>query len=329
MGRSGTTLLTNMLNSHPNVIATPENEFLLFSFSSFLRKQFDNETTIKSFINLFSYNFSKIVSIWRPSGHLEKDIYQLQHKTYANVCKLAYLNFPLAHKNKQDVNHVIDKNPIYSLHIDKINTVYPDAKYIVLVRDFRDNAVSRKKYGNTKDSIFMLAASWNYFYDKIFASLKKHNIRCITIRYEDLASDPENTLKTICSYLNIKYSENMLHFQEHIDKTKDYAKQNLSSDVYNKITEMHSNLYKDVNTNRVKAYEKELSEEEISVLNFFCNDYGKKFNYINENRSGLNDSKFSWKLNFFYTNAKLHLYYRLKNMYFKLPVGLRLQFLKK
>ncbi len=329
MGRSGTTLLTNMLNSHPKVIATPENEFMLFSYSSFLKKRFDNETTIKAFLNLFSYNFSKIVSIWKPSADLKKDIYQLQDKTYANVCKLTYLNFPLAHKNKADVSYVIDKNPIYSLHIDKMNAIYPNSKYIVLVRDFRDNAVSRKKYGNTKDSIFMLAASWNYFYKQIFSSLKKHDINHINIRYEDLASNPENTLKTICSYLNIEYSESMLHFQEHIDKTKDYAKQNLSSEVFEKITEMHSNLYKDVNTNRVKSYEKELDTKEISILNFFCKEYGKKFNYIDDNSVLVTDSKFLWKLNFFFTNSKLNLYYNLKNLYFRLPVSLRLKFLKK
>ncbi len=326
MGRSGTTLLTNMLNSHPFVIATPENEFILFSFHSFFGKKFTNQKTITSFTNMFSYNFSKIVSIWKPSENLTHDIQKLKNKTYANICKLAYLNFPLANKNVSAVTHVVDKNPIYSLHIDKINRVYPDAKYIVLVRDFRDNAVSRKKYGNTKDSIFMLAASWNYFYKKIFSKLNQLNINYITVRYEDLASDPESTLKNICHYLKIEYSENMLQFQHQIDKTKEHAKQNLSDSVFNKITEMHANLYKEVNTNRVNAYEKELNQEEILALNFFCNEYGQKFNYINHQAKAVT---FLWRLKFLLANTKLRIYYTLKNVYYRLPLNLRLKFLEK
>jgi hypothetical protein len=329
MGRSGTTLLTNMLNSHPEIISTPENEFILFSFSTFLKKNFNIAAHIQSFINLFNYKFSKIVSIWEPSPELKNDIQNLKEKNYANCCKQVYLNYPLANKNKNTVKLVVDKNPIYSLHLPKLNIVYPDAKYIVLIRDFRDNAVSRKKYGQANDSIFKLAASWNYFYEKIFADISKYHLDHLIIRYEDLASNPETTLQKICSYLDIKYSENMLHFQSQISKTKDHAKQNLSNDVFNKITQMHANLDKAVNTNRINAYENELNMEEVSILNFCCKEFGQKFNYLNHNIVDSVSNKFSWKSNFLMSKIKVLTYYALKNIYFKLPVKLRMVFLKK
>lgn len=316
-----------MLNSHPEIISTPENEFLLFSFSSFLKKDFTITSTIRSFVDLCSLNFSKIVSIWKPSQELQADIETLKEKNYGNVCKLVYLNYPLAGKNKQSTRYVIDKNPIYSLHIPKLNTVYPKAKYIVLVRDFRDNAVSRKKYGKANDSIFKLAASWNYFYEKIFADISKLNPDHMIVRYEDLAADPENTLKKICSHLGIEYAENMLHFQGLISKTREHAREHLSHEVYDKITQMHSNLDKDVNTNRVNAFEKELSREEVSILNYCCREFGTRFNYLSSTENY--PAKFSWKYHYFTAKLKVVTYYRLKNLYFKLPVSLRILLLKK
>jgi hypothetical protein len=327
MGRSGTTLLTNMLNSHPEIIATPENEFMLFSYSTFFNKNFSITSNTKAFVDMCSYNFSNIVSIWKPSVELSADINNLKEKSYANVCKLVYLNYPLANKNKITAKYVVDKNPIYSLHIPKLNRVYPDAKYIVLIRDFRDNTVSRKKYGKTNESIFKLAASWNYFYEKIFADISKYHTSHMILRYEDLANDPEQALNKICLHLGISYSESMLHFKDLISKTREHAKQNLSNEVYQKITEMHSNLDKEVNTNRINAYEKELSTEEILILNCCCEKLGKQFNYLSPDEPTA--YKLSWKLKYFVAKSKVILYYRLKNIYYRLPVKLRLAFLKK
>ncbi len=320
MGRSGTTLLTNMLNSNPHIIATPENEFLLFSFHSFFKKDFNNQITVNAFTDLFNYKFSKVVSVWKPSSSLTTDISILKKKTFENICKLVYLNYPIANKNKETTKFVVDKNPVYSLHLNILNRVYPKARYIVLTRDPRDNALSRKTYGNKKESVFLLAASWNYFYEKIFSGIKKHKLDHIVIRYEDLVSHPEDTLRKICSHLSIEFSHDMLNFQELSQKISDHAKQTLTTKTYEKISSMHSNLKKDVNTNRINAYEQGLNEKEIKVIEHFCKPYATLFNYTIANTNRIN---IIWKINYACSRLKLIVYYSLKALYYKLPVKLR------
>jgi hypothetical protein len=324
IGRSGTTLLSNMLNSNPEVISTPENEFILFAESTFKDKSFDDPGVIDSFLRMFQYDYNKVTSIWRPEQKLRDDILKLKEKTFANVCKLVSLNYPIAGKDPSHVKTIVDKNPVYSLHLDRISEVFPEARYIVLVRDFRDNALSRKKYAQRSTSVFELAVSWNYYYEQLFKGIEKHNLNHKIVRYEDLVADSENVLKEICEFLNVTYSPEMLNFQDLSRKIKAHAKESSSEKVFEKISSMHSNLETAVNMNRVEAYRKELSDEEIDILNYVCRSYGEKFRYMDG--TGQNP-KAEWWLKKQMNYIFLGLFYTYSKFYYSLPVGLRLRLL--
>ncbi|MCE3278185.1 MAG: Sulfotransferase domain protein [Bacteroidetes bacterium] len=329
MGRSGTTLLTNMFNSHPNVVSTPENEFLVFAHQSYLDKDFNDKETVDSFLDLLSYNYSTVLSIWQPSPDLKNDIVKLKEKNFANVCKLVYLNYPFAGRNKEEVRFIVDKNPVYSLYLEKLQEIYPVAKYIVLVRDHRDNVLSRKKYADSAKSVFELAVSWNYYYEKIFRDLKKNGLDHKLVRYEDLVADPTAILKELCSYLDINYSDRMFEFQDLSKKIKEHVKENAADKVYNKISKMHSNLDNNVTQKRVKAYEKELSSEEIAIVNYVCSDFALKFGYLEQQEVNDIRPKRSWKFNKFKYELIVSVYYLLKAAYYKLPVSFRIKRLNK
>lgn len=327
MGRSGTTLLTNMLNSNPNIVSSPENEFMLFAYQSFATKDFTSESVVDSFLSLFEFEYNKVTSIWTPSPELRLDIKNLKNKNFANVCKLVYLNYPLANKSKSQVTCLVDKNPVYSLYLDKIAKVFPDACYIVLVRDFRDNILSRKKYAESRSSIFGLALAWNFYYQQIFKKIKQHNLRYKVVKYEDLVANSEQELKGLCSFINVPYVPEMLNFQELSKKMKQHAKLNASDVVYNKISKMHSNIDAEVNQNRVKAYEKELNDSEISILNYLCAEYGKFFGYLPKDAS---EKVFlSWRLKKIFYKLVIRVFHLYRSLYYSIPVSWRVQFLKK
>lgn len=327
MGRSGTTLLTNMLNSNPAVISTPENEFLLFSKASFAEADFSREAVIDSFLGIFNYNYNRVLSIWKPNAAVRQDMLEANEKSFANACRLVYMNYPFANKDKVQIKCVIDKNPIYSLYIDDLRRIYPAAKYIILTRDFRDNVVSRKKYSDKKSSVAELGASWNFFYERIYDVVKKHRLDHYLLRYEDLVAEPEQTLKQLCAYLGVEYSSTMLQFQELSKEINTHVKEKASAEVYNKISRMHGNLEKQVNLNRVKAYEKELSPGDINMLNYVCRKYGREFDYLAPGEAA--PVKASWRLLNAYNRLKMKVYFALHGLYYSLPVGLRLRLLKK
>ncbi|HKC68558.1 MAG TPA: sulfotransferase [Bacteroidia bacterium] len=325
MGRSGTTLLTNILNSHNNLISTPENEFMLFTYSSFRHKKFNSLPTIQSFITIFNYNFNKESSIWKPLPKLKQDIITLNNKNFGNVCKSVYVNYPFI-KDKQNITCIIDKNPIYSLYINKLNKVFPSAKYIVLVRDFRDNILSRKTHAKSKSSIFDLANSWNFYYEKIFSDLKKNKLNYHLIRYEDLVSHPKETLTTLCQFLEIDYSNTMLGFQGLSTEMMQHVKLNEGQQAYKEITQMHANLKNQINATRVRAYEQELSTNEITISNYICNKLGKEFNYI---AKGPTEVELAWRLHKMFSQLKIKIYYLWRSIYYSLPISIRLLFLNK
>ena len=280
MGRSGTTLLSSMLNSNPSVVSTPENEFIVFAWQSFKNKDFGCPAVCDEFVSLFNFNFNKVISIWKPGEKLRSDMQQHSIQTFADACKLVYLNYPFVNKNPAGIKCIVDKNPAYSLYLDKLNVTFPDARYILLVRDFRDNVLSRKKYADSETSIYELAASWNFYYDKIFDSIHALKLNYQLLKYEDLVKDPEATLKKLCSFLSVDYTPGMLNYQDLSKKIKEHVKENKEEQVYDKINKMHANLDNKVNISRVNAYENELSAEEIAILDYVCSGYGKQFGYL-------------------------------------------------
>lgn len=328
IGRSGTTMLTSMLNMHPQVIATPENEFILFSHRSFAYKNFNDPGVVKSFIAMFDYNYNQVINIWKPSPDFEKSLAELPIRNFSNVCKLAYLHYPLSQKDRPGVKWVIDKNPSYSMHMNLLHRLYPQAKFIVIVRDYRDNVVSRRKYSDKPVSLLNLAAAWNFFYEQIFRSVKAFGIQIHIVRYEDLAQAPEQTLQRLCDYLSIAYDPRMLQFQGFSKAIKDHARVTVSGEKFEKIASMHANLDKPVNTDRVDAFRNELSPADIGVLDMACSRYGKQFNYKPANDSTYRVS-FMDRLKYKYAFLQVKVFHLLKNMYYNMPVSLRLRFKQK
>ncbi|HEX8517938.1 MAG TPA: sulfotransferase [Bacteroidia bacterium] len=326
MGRSGTTMLTNMLNSNPETIACPENEFILHSFSSFVSADFNDPAVVDRFAKIFDRDFNRVISIWKPGAEFRGDLLRMKNKSYADACKLAYLNYPISQKDKKTVKLVVDKNPSYSLHIETLHGIFPGAKFIVITRDHRDNIISRKKYSDLNTPLYKLAADWNYYYEQIFKSLAAGGINYHLIRYEDLASQPETALRSLCQYLDIPYAEKMLHFQELSKKQKEHALENISEEKSRKIQRMHANLEKPVNTERTNVYLKELTHEEIALLDHACGKMAARFNYPVHDPSARVPLSLQARYRFAY--LKTSVYGIINKAMYKLPISFRSAFRK-
>lgn len=94
----------------------------------------------------------------------------------------------------------------------------PGAKFIHLVRDGRDVAVS------AKDSVFnhfhpyYVARLWS-LQQKLAAELTSllGADAALTVRYEDLTTEPERTVKTVCDFLGEDYSDRLLRYFETVE----------------------------------------------------------------------------------------------------------------
>ena len=148
--------------------------------------------------------------------------------TYAELCSVVYSSFGLA----VGKTFVIwgDKNNYYLHHLNKLLSLYKNARFLHLVRDGRDVACSYREVMAIKSNspfapvlktgIVDIALEWSNNVMKIDAFLSSMpREAAMTIRYEDLVSTPLSIVMNICEWLGIPFEPDMLNFH-HQNKIK-------------------------------------------------------------------------------------------------------------
>jgi hypothetical protein len=103
---------------------------------------------------------------------------------------------------------VIEKTPNHVYVLDKIKKEYPDAKFILNIRDPRD--IVSSLYNRFED--------WNKSIDRLkkdFEYIKKFYSFGHLVKYEDIVNNFEDTFIDICKYINMDFDENMLEYYKY------------------------------------------------------------------------------------------------------------------
>lgn len=139
---------------------------------------------------------------------------------------------------------------------DQINHYFNEPKYIYLYRDPRDVALSFKKAVIGEKHPYFIAKQWNELQELCIAQLKWAGTESIfPISYENLLANPEETVKKLCKFLNIEFSNKMLDFH----KSKE-AKQSAKS------SSLWENLSQPIKSNNSKKFMTELTTKEIKII---------------------------------------------------------------
>ncbi len=273
-GRTGSTLLSSMLNMHPGIISVSEEPFAYNLYPKYKDVTNWDDTTISGFCYDF-YLFSE--GKLEPQFGKSDDLIKLltEHKailTGETAIKLAYFAF-FPNKDKSQVTTIVDKELKFHYFLDDVATWYPQSKFIILLRDPRDNVLIKLKRAVKKkkrESVLFFAKTWNYEYAKLYEKIEGISPdRYIRVKYEDLVSAPEETLKLISDFLSVPYTPKMLDydqkFKEEIKRAElvgDTVKQHLSM--------YHEGLTQKVSTEKVGIWKKELSPEDNNTIWSIC-----------------------------------------------------------
>ena len=95
-------------------------------------------------------------------------------------------------------------------YVDEIIELFPDTSFIYLVRDGRDVALSFLQVPGGPKSVTEAAQLWLAEQQACMRVVEKYPDRCVTIRYEDLLTDPGETVKSLCERIQIPYEATML-----------------------------------------------------------------------------------------------------------------------
>ena len=196
MPRSGTTLVEQIISSHPDVYGSGELNFL----SRIIYKNFFTDNKL-SFID----NFDKLNS------------------TELSLVANQYFDF-IQNFNSNKI-YITDKALFNFQWIGFINILFPNAKIINCIREPKDNCLSIYK------NLFENEGHWCYnkkalvecyklYVDLVDFWNKKLPGKIYNIKYEDLIKDPDSKIKELIQATGLDWNEKCLKFHENKNAIK-------------------------------------------------------------------------------------------------------------
>ncbi len=285
--RTGSTLLSSMLNMHPEVISPVEEPFsynLYFKYHNvkkWTRSVIDDYC--KDFFlfsgNLLSFQFG-------TKNELKERLLKHEKALDFNlVVRLTYLCFiPLKHK--KGITTIVDKQIKMSNYLLQASTMYPEAKFVLLYRNPLDNIPRRKRmldngYKKKRKQSFMYnALNWNYDYSLLMRDKEKISPdRILEVKYEDLILDPKTQLQKICNFLAIPYSDQLLEYDEIYKKS--FEKLSSEYDISSYLLS-HLGLTQKPLPSKIGAWKKELDPADANVIWDICGKTAEKMGYTRD-----------------------------------------------
>ena len=217
-GRSGSTLLRSMLDAHPSVMIPLESRFVQFLYYNFpVRRSWTREQAVRA-IEALESGFEPLNLHRDPL--MEQIDKHGSHLSFGRICKLIYLHTHSGFR-KDTIRVLGDKNPRYTFFIPQLLRLFPGAKFIHLVRDYRDNIVSIQRAGKLiKESgnPYYALGRWSLYNRYAVKYQKRYPDKFYRVHFEDLIRDPEPVMKKLCKFLELEYGPDFLNYRDGMDR---------------------------------------------------------------------------------------------------------------
>lgn len=205
--RSGTTLLRFMLDSHSELAIPPETGFLTLGEKLKGRGDELRENFFRAVVN-----YPEAAPAW-PDFEIPEQTFRaaLNEINPFNVSD-GFRAFYRLYASRQGKPRWGDKTPIYCLHLDAIRRVLPEARFVHIVRDGRDAALSlRRMWFSPGWEIETQAAYWR---ECVMAARRAGAGRpdYFELRYEDLILSTRETLERVCAHVGLRFEPGMLSY---------------------------------------------------------------------------------------------------------------------
>ena len=104
-----------------------------------------------------------------------------------------------------------EKTPPHIFQIHRFLAMRPASRFVVMLRDGRDVVCSLKE----REGYSMIADRVErWVYDNMAANAYRQHPQVTFVKYEELVTDTKNTLRQLCAFLGIEFTESLVHFHE-------------------------------------------------------------------------------------------------------------------
>lgn len=208
--RSGTTLMYGLLASHPNLSMTRRSNMWRYFYDRYGDLSIDKnmDRCIEDMVR------------YRKMGHLHPDPKRIRAefesgpRTYGRLFSI----FHMQHARRSGKQRWGDKSLHNEHFADAIFSEFPTARVIHMVRDPRDRYASvSHRHGQRISRVGGVSARWNRSVDAGLRNQRRFPDQYMFVRYEDLATSPEDTLLEVCSFIGEEFDERMLDLRGNPD----------------------------------------------------------------------------------------------------------------
>jgi hypothetical protein len=202
--RSGTTALAVMLDRHSGIAMLPETQF----YHTYVQRDLANggpQLHYRMIERALDDDFIRETGL-TPDEVL--DHYCESEATYDNLFR-SILSAFVAKKGKR---RAAEKSCHHLFHVEKLLSLYPDAKFICILRDGRDvvQSIRNVPWGRNRP-VAGLCRAWNSFAKEMLRCQRRLSPRNFAVvRFADLMLRPEFTLRAICEFLGEAFEPGML-----------------------------------------------------------------------------------------------------------------------
>ena len=206
--RSGTTLLAQCLNAHPQLVVPDETDFLVPA--AFLVDRIPDPVLGRRLVSELicgSARYADSIGRYVPPARVWEIVHSASYDAPSIIVSLYHEVARVA-----GVPVAGDKSPndLQFLRVLVDSRLFMFVKVIHIVRDARDVMVSMHKLGWIPFLRYGYPRFWSS--DNIFANnrLQGSEERYHLLRYEDLVRDPETELAACCAHLGVEFDPAMI-----------------------------------------------------------------------------------------------------------------------
>jgi hypothetical protein len=253
-GRSGSTLLRMMLASHSRLTIPPETWYLIPLLQRFNFDRRLNSAEVESAVSIVTGHY-RWPDMKLDAQDFRRSAVQLSEPRLQDLAEIVYRS----HTQAEGKVRWGDKTPAYIEILPELAAMYPNSRFIHLIRDGRDVAksfqatdwVGRWLHDNTREWVRAMGYYWRWLRSDL-------RDRILPVRYEDLVLETEATLRQICAFIGEEFEPQMLSWELKVDEQ-----------VPERERDVHAKLKLKPDASSVARWKREMSGREMFVAEAF------------------------------------------------------------
>ena len=275
-GSTGSSLLKNILNRNPELFAGGETAFFAKMMIYENWKKAKTRVLKRKFFGLRNHGWH----IYNGTDLLQDEYLWKKEALHTELKKSNSLEdfTSMFYKKAMDASGAsmwLEKTPANSACFKPFLSLFQNGKVIHMVRNPFDTISSLEKRGYS-----LYYAVGIYLLNTACGLSVDDSKRSYTVKYEDLVSDPQNTVKGICSFLEIPYDINMLIPQGEVvdqpqlegwgyDETKAIGKDSVGK--FNSLSDQHQDrIVEAVNMIKINEVGKGYYNTPLNTIQEIC-----------------------------------------------------------